>query len=106
MELLKHLQMKSLEALSAASDKSGESDSDASTVKNSGSSPPGQTGQQRRWKSQKLQFEADMLAAIRDKQTEHAHREKCRPGGGGGGQTDGNNNVGEEVEPDWDSWPS
>ena len=95
--------MKSLEALSAASDKSGESDSDASTVKNSGSSPPGQTGQQRRWKSQKLQFEADMLAAIRDKQTEHAHREKCRPGGGGGGQTDGNNNVGEEVEPDWDS---
>ena len=68
VELLKHLQMKSLEALSAASDKSGESDSDASTVKNSASS---QVGQQRRWKSQALQFEADMLAAIRDKQTEH-----------------------------------
>ena len=74
MELLKHLQMKSLEALSAASDKSGESDSDASTVKNSGGS---KAGQQRRWKSQKLQFEADMLAAIRDKQSEHEKKLQC-----------------------------
>ena len=86
--------MKSLEALSAASDKSGESDS-ASTVKNSVSS---KTGQQRRWKSQKLQFEADMLAALRAKQTgQEGRREACCE------VTDGNNNVGGEVEADWDS---
>ena len=88
--------MKSLEALSAASDKSGESDSDASTVKNSGGS---KAGQQRRWKSQKLQFEADMLAAIRDKQSEHEKKLQC-----GAVEPDGNNNnVGCEAEPDWDS---
>lgn len=91
VELLKHLQMKSLEALSAASDKSGESDSDASTVKNSNSS---QVGQQRKWKSQKLQFEKDMLEAIRDKQSEHGSNK-------GAEAADSNNNVGSED--DWDS---
>ena len=91
--------MKSLEALSAASDKSGESDSDASTVKNSVSSS--KAGQQRRWKSQKLQFEADMLAAIRGKQAEHEARVECSAGKVT--MTDGNNNLGGETEADWDS---
>ena len=71
VELLKHLQTKSLEALSAASDKSQspESDSDASTVKNgSGDQKKGQT---RKWLSQKLQFEKDMISAIRDNYAGH-----------------------------------
>ena len=68
--------MKSLEALSAASDKSPESDSDASTVKNEASNnkknennkKPGQT---RKWLSQKLQFEKDMISVIRDNYASH-----------------------------------
>ena len=71
VELLKQLQTKSLEALSAASDKSQspESDSDSSTVKNgSGDQKKGQT---RKWLSQKLQFEKDMISAIRDNYTGH-----------------------------------
>ena len=60
VELLKNLQMKSLEALSAASEQSLESDSDASTVKNVSIS----SSTQRKWKSQKLKFEQDMLNAI------------------------------------------
>ena len=55
VELLKHLQLKSLEALSAASDKSQESDS--SSVKR---------GQRRKWMNQKIQFEKDMIKAMRD----------------------------------------
>eukprot|EP00090_Calanus_glacialis_P002241 TRINITY_DN11678_c0_g1_i2.p1 TRINITY_DN11678_c0_g1~~TRINITY_DN11678_c0_g1_i2.p1 ORF type:complete len:1609 (-),score=359.19 TRINITY_DN11678_c0_g1_i2:210-4781(-) len=60
VELLKNLQMKSLEALSAASEQSVESDSDASTVKNVSIS----SSTQRKWKSQKLKFEQDMINAI------------------------------------------
>jgi len=60
VELLKNLQMKSLEALSAASEQSLESDSDASTVKNASIS----SSTQRKWKSQKLKFEQDMINAI------------------------------------------
>ena len=55
VELFKHLQLKSLEALSAASDKSQESDS--SSVKR---------GQRRKWMNQKIQFEKDMIRAMRD----------------------------------------
>ena len=71
VELLKHLQTKSLEALSAASDKSQspESDSDASTVKNE--SRDQKKGQTRKWLSQKLQFEKDMISAIRDNYAGH-----------------------------------
>ena len=71
VELLKHLQLKSLEALSAASDKSQspDSDSDASTAKTGGSN--NQKGQTRKWLSQKLQFEKDMISAIRDNYVGH-----------------------------------
>ena len=90
VELLKHLQMKSLEALTAASDKSGESDSDASTVKTNNS----KGAQQRKWKSQKLQFEKDMLDVIRDKQAEKETSKSVE-------RTDNNNNL--AAEDDWDS---
>ena len=74
VELLKHLQLKSLEALSAASDKSQspDSDSDASTVKNEKSgSNNSNKGQTRKWLSQKLQFEKNMISAIRDNKVRH-----------------------------------
>ena len=54
VELFKHLQLKSLEALSAASDKSQESDSSVKRV------------QRRKWMNQKIQFEKDMIKAMRD----------------------------------------
>ena len=69
VELLKHLQLKSLEALSAASEKSHSQDSDsdaASTVKSGG-----KPGAPRKWLSQKLQFERDMISAIRDNYALH-----------------------------------